>query len=274
MEEPLPDELADRWKFAVDVAKAAGKHTLQYFQQSFQVERKGDNSPVTIADREAEQLARERIAKTFPHDAILGEEFGEVAGSSGYRWIIDPIDGTKSFITGVPLYSTLLGLEYSGRSVAGVIYIPALDEGVHAARGAGAWYFAKGQPETPARVSKRAQLSDGIFITSQVDSYAKRGAASVYQRLEQTAYITRTWGDGYGYLLVATGRADVMVDPYMFLWDAASLQPILEEAGGTFTDWQGQPTIYSGEGLATNGLLLDEALAVTRLAARHPTPLA
>jgi histidinol phosphatase-like enzyme (inositol monophosphatase family) len=264
----LPAELVDRWKFAVELAKAAGRHTLNYFQQDILVERKGDHSPVTIADREAEQLARERIAQAFPHDAILGEEFGEVAGTSGYRWIIDPIDGTKSFIAGVPLYSTLLGLEHAGRSVAGVIYIPALDEGVHAARGGGAWKFAGGQRESPAKVSTRANLADAIFVTSQIDSFAKRGAAEVFQRLEQSAYITRTWGDGYGYFLVATGRADVMVDPMMFLWDAASLQPVLEEAGGTFTDWRGEPTIYSGEGLATNGLLQQEVLAITRSAAR------
>lgn len=271
MHNNLSPELVDRWKFAVELAKAAGCHTLNYFQQDFKVDRKRDDSPVTIADREAEQLARERIALAFPNDAILGEEFGETAGNSGYRWIIDPIDGTKSFISGVPLYSTLLGLEHEGRSIVGVIYIPALDEGVHAARGGGAWSFAKGKPETPARVSKRSQLADGVFVTSQVNSYLKRGALDVYQRLEETAYITRTWGDGYGYLLVATGRADVMIDPEMFLWDAASLQPILEEAGGTFTDWRGEPTIYSGEGLATNGLLLEEVLAITRTAARRPS---
>lgn len=268
MDTSLPADLVDRWKFAVELAKAAGRHTLNYFQQDFAVERKGDHSPVTIADREAEVLARERIGQNFPHDAILGEEFGEVAGTSGYRWIIDPIDGTKSFIAGVPLYSTLLGLEHAGRSVAGVIYLPALDEGVHAARGGGAWHFAKGKPESPARVSKRERLSDGIFLTSQLDSFAQRNANAVFHRLEKTAYVTRTWGDGYGYLLVATGRADLMIDPIMHLWDAASLQPVLEEAGGTFTNWQGEPTIYTGEGIATNGLLLEEVLVVTRSASR------
>jgi len=264
----LPSDLVERWTFAVELAKAAGRHTLHYFQQGVQVDRKTDDSPVTVADREAELLARERITQSFPGDAILGEEYGETSGKSGYRWIIDPIDGTKSFIAGVPLYSTLLGLEHSGRSVMGVIYLPALDEGVHAVRDGGAWHFAHNAPQSPARVSTRAQLADGILLTSQVDSFAQRGAADVFHQLEKTAYITRTWGDGYGYFLVATGRADVMIDPLMHLWDAASLQPVLEEAGGTFTDWRGEPTIYSGEGIATNGLMLAEVLALTRPVSR------
>lgn len=262
----LPAQLASRWKLAQEVACAAGRHTLRYFQQGVGFERKSDQSPVTIADREAEQLARKMIQEAFPQDALLGEEFGEVAGTSGYRWIIDPIDGTKSFIGGVPLYSTLLGIEHDGQSVVGVIFVPALDEGVHAARGAGAWYFRGNDPEKPAKVSSRERLADGIFVTSQVDSFGKRGAGDVYQALEREAYVTRTWGDGYGYLLVATGRAEVMVDPMMQIWDAAALQPVMEEAGGTFTNWRGEPTIFSGEGIATNGRVLEEVLAVTRTA--------
>jgi histidinol phosphatase-like enzyme (inositol monophosphatase family) len=268
MPNDLPADLVERWTLAVEVAKAAGRHTLSYFQHNVQVDRKSDHSPVTIADREAELLARERINRSFPDDAVLGEEYGEASGKSGYRWIIDPIDGTKTFIAGVPLYSTLIGLEHSGRSVAGVIYLPAIDEGVHAARGGGAWHFANDQPQTSARVSTRAQLADGIFLTSQVDSFSQRGAAGIFEQLQARAYITRTWGDGYGYFLVATGRADVMIDPVMHLWDAASLQPVLEEAGGTFTNWRGEPTIYSGEGIATNGLLLEEVLGVTRPVSR------
>jgi histidinol phosphatase-like enzyme (inositol monophosphatase family) len=268
MPNDLPPELATRWTFGVELAKAAGAHTLNYFQQALQVDRKQDDSPVTLADREAELLARERIARSFPEDAILGEEYGETAGRSGYRWIIDPIDGTKTFIAGVPLYSTLIGLEHSGRSVMGIVYLPALDEGVHAARGGGAWHFANDRPQAPAHVSTRAQLADSVFVTSQVDSYWQRGAGDVFQQLQARAYVTRTWGDGYGYFLVATGRADVMIDPVMHLWDAASLQPVLEEAGGTFTNWRGEPTIYSGEGIATNGLLLEEVLAITRPTSR------
>jgi histidinol-phosphatase len=268
--EDLPNDLVRRWQVAQEVACAAGRHTLRYFQTAIGFERKSDHSPVTVADREAEQLARTAIEKAFPHDGILGEEFGEQPGTSGYRWIIDPIDGTKSFIGGVPLYSTLLGVEQEGRSVIGVIFLPALDEGIHAARGAGAWHFRGAESHTRAKVSSKSRLADGIFVTSQVDTFARRGADDVYRSLERTAYVTRTWGDGYGYLLVATGRAEAMVDPMMQVWDAAALQPVLEEAGGTFTDWRGERTIFSGEGIATNGLVLNEVLAFTAPAPRLP----
>jgi histidinol phosphatase-like enzyme (inositol monophosphatase family) len=267
----LPLELSQRWKLAVDLAHEAGKSTLNYFRRGVDYERKPDQSPVTVADREAELLARERIARVFPNDAILGEEFGSTTGTSGYRWVIDPIDGTKSFISGVPLYSTLVGVLHEEKPVVGVIYIPALDEGVHAARGGGAWYFSGGGDDVPTTVSSRSCLSDGLFVTSQVDSYYHRGAGSVFSNLEKKAYVTRTWGDGYGYLLVATGRAEVMVDPLMQVWDAAAIQPILEEAGGVFVDWQGQPTVFSGEGIATNRHLLPEVLEITRRAPRLPS---
>ncbi|MFO0867484.1 MAG: histidinol-phosphatase [Pirellulales bacterium] len=256
--------VAERLARAVEMAREAGRSTLAHFQQTdLRVERKADDSPVTIADRGAERLLRERIASWFPDDAIIGEELGEAAGTSGFRWILDPIDGTKSFISGVPLYSTLVGLEYQERSELGVIYIPALDEGVYAARGGGAFYFRGTSAPQPTRVSQRP-LSQGLFVTSQVDSFARRGAQQAFERLQAAAYITRTWGDGYGYLLVATGRAEVMVDPIMNVWDAAALLPVLEEAGGTYTDWQGRATIRAGEGLATNGVALAEALEITR----------
>ncbi len=258
-------DILSRLNLAKSAALAAGRHTLKYFQAAgVRVERKSDNSPVTIADREAEQILREQITAAFPDDGIIGEEFGEQAGTSGYRWILDPIDGTKSFICGVPLYGTLIGVEHDGESVAGVIFIPGLDECVYAAKGHGAWYV-KGETEpVPAQVSTRDRLTDCAFITSQVDLFRRRGAAEAYRRLEEAAYITRTWGDCYGYLLVATGRADAMVDADMHVWDAAALQPILEEAGGTFTNWQGRRTIYGGEGVATNGHVLEEVLDVTR----------
>jgi histidinol phosphatase-like enzyme (inositol monophosphatase family) len=262
---PVPADLQVRLDLALVAAREAGDLTLRYFQQAgVGFERKADHSPVTIADREAEQLLRQRILAAFPQDAILGEEWGEIAGTSGYRWILDPIDGTKSFITGVPLYSTLVGVEFAGRSVIGIINIPALGELAYGALGLGAWYVKGAAAPQAARVSQRRTLAEGTFLTSQVDLFARRGAPAAFDTLAKAAYVTRTWGDGYGYLLVATGRAEAMVDPLMNLWDCAALAPVLEEAGGTFTDWSGKPTIHGGEAIATNGLVLDEVLAVTR----------
>jgi histidinol-phosphatase len=263
-------DLDARLELAVAAARAAGDSTLQRFhQRNFCVERKSDRSPVTEADRQAEMLLRERILASFPRDAVLGEEFGEQPGDSGFRWILDPIDGTKSFISGVPLYGTLVGVEHAGRSILGVIYSPALDECVYAGVGRGAWYATGNQPPVPARVSSTAALSAGLFVTSQVSTFAARGAAAAFHDLEQAACITRTWGDCYGYLLVATGRAEVMIDPMLNIWDAAAIQPILEEAGGTFTDWQGRATIHGGEAIGSNGRVLEQVLEITR---RFPVP--
>lgn len=261
----LAREIQPRLELARSAGVEAGRLTLRYFQQSnFQVEKKSDQSPVTVADRSAEGLLRQRIAAAFPRDGILGEELGTVEGTTGFRWILDPIDGTKSFIHGVPLYGTLVGIEHEGQSLAGLIYLPGLDEGAFAAAGQGAWHFRGGSQPTRASVSAKARLADSLFVTSQVDTFAKRGAAAAFDALQKAAYITRTWGDCYGYLLVATGRAEVMVDPMLNVWDAAAVQPIVEEAGGTFTDWQGAATIQAGEAIATNGLVLQEVLATTR----------
>jgi histidinol-phosphatase len=261
----LRAEINPRLELALAAGKEAGRLTLQYFQQdNLTVERKSDASPVTIADRAAEQLLRERIAAAFPHDGILGEEFGTAGGTSGFTWILDPIDGTKSFITGVPLYGTLVGIEHEGRALAGLIYAPGVDEGAFAAAGQGAWHFRGNQPPRPARVSSKPRLADGLLVLSQVDLFAQRGAAAAFEALQAAASLTRTWGDCYGYLLVTTGRAEVMIDPILNVWDAAAVQPIVEEAGGTFTDWQGQPTIHAGEAIATNSRVLAEVLAITR----------
>jgi histidinol phosphatase-like enzyme (inositol monophosphatase family) len=250
---------------ALDAAREAGRHTLRYFRQvELVVDRKSDLSPVTIADREAELLLRERISAAFPDDAILGEEFPERPGTSGYRWILDPIDGTKSFIHGVPLYGTLVAVEHSGRSVIGVIYVPAMDECVYAESGHGAWHQLGLEPVRPARVSQIATLGESLFLTSEIANFRKIDRLDAYLRLDEACRLSRTWGDCFGYLLVATGRAELMIDPIMNVWDAASLQPIMEEAGGTLTDWRGEPTIYSGHTVATNGLIQNDVLAITR----------
>jgi histidinol-phosphatase len=252
-----------RLEAAVELARAAGKLTLNYFGTGIDVERKGDNSPVTIADKQAEQLIRKALETRFPNDAIQGEEFGETSGSSGYKWIIDPIDGTKSFITGVPLYSTLVAVQKDNQVVVGVVYIPALDEIVFASFGAGAWYSKAGSEPSACRVSGRT-LDHGAFLVSQSDLFARCGADDVFRQLEAQAYVTRTWGDGYGYLLIATGRAELMVDPVANPWDLAAVQLVVEEAGGTFTDWKGNRTAYGGNGIGSNGIAHSAALCLTQ----------
>ena len=266
MTSPLdPRELSARLALALEAAREAGRITLEHFRRDdLAVERKSDDSPVTIADRRSEEHLRRRIAEAFPRDAIVGEEFGAVEGTSGFRWVLDPIDGTKSFIHGVPLYGTLVGVEHGGRGVVGVNLVPALAQCVYAAQGQGAWFVEGDAPPRPARVSSCARLAEALFLTSEVENFDKVGRPEVYRRLAAASRLSRTWGDCFGYLMVATGRADVMVDPLMNVWDAAAVQPILEEAGGTFTDFHGRPTIHAGEGMATNGRLLDEVLAMTR----------
>jgi histidinol phosphatase-like enzyme (inositol monophosphatase family) len=262
------DEVGGRISFALDLATAASRVTLKYFRtDEYQVERKSDRSPVTMADKEAEQQIRTLVEANYPEDAILGEEFGGVRGTNEYEWIIDPIDGTKSFISGVPLYSTLVGLTWGGIPIAGVIAIPALGELVIAAEGRGAWYgqSTPDQPEwvelQPTRVSQVQDLAEGLFLVSQVDNFEKRGAATAYRALESLAYITRSWGDGYGYLLVATGRAELVVDPIVNPWDVAAVAPVILEAGGKFTSWRGDYDIRAGHCFASNGRVHAKALA-------------
>ncbi len=260
-------DLQPRLALAIEAAQEAGRITLEYFRRDdLNIELKPDDTPVTVADRSAEQHLRKRIAAAFPSDAILGEEMPEQAGTSGFRWILDPIDGTKSFIHGVPLYSTLVGLECEGESVLGVIRVPALDECVYAACGLGAWYVHADRPPRRAQVSSKRTLSQSLFVTSEVVNFDRTGRRGAYDRIQAAARLTRTWGDGYGYLMVATGRADVMIDPLMALWDAAALLPVIEEAGGVFTDWRGNRTIHGGEGVATNGLVTREVLGLLRQA--------
>ena len=256
--------MQQRLEYARKIAQLAGELTLRYFYnaEKLVVERKTDESPVTVADKETEQFLRQRILECFPSDAIFGEEFPNTSGTSGFRWFLDPIDGTKSFIHGVPLYSTLIGLEKDGRCVGGVIALPALHELVWAGCGLGAWHETpRGEPKR-CRVSECSRLAEATFVTSEVLTFDKSNRREAYNRLEQSVRLTRTWGDAYGYVLVATGRADVMVDPAMSEWDAAPLLVILEEAGGRFTDWKGNATIFGKEGVAANSILHEQVLAL------------
>jgi len=256
---PTNDELKDLLEFAVDIASDAGELTLHYFRGSPEMQTKTDGSFVTIADRKAESFLRARIAEMFPDDGIVGEEEGETTGRSGRRWIVDPIDGTFSFVHGVPFYGVLIGLEIEGELSLGVVNIPALKELVSAASGVGC--FLNGQP---TRVSTTPKLADALMLVTDVPSCARYGFGPAFESLQQRVKTVRTWGDCYGYVLVATGRADVMLDPVMNLWDCAALLPIIEEAGGTFTDWKGERTVAGGNSIATNKVLFDEVMQYVR----------
>ena len=242
-------------EFAVELARKAGDITLKYFRKQPETTIKTDGSYVTIADREAEAYIRRQIAMRFPDDGVLGEEEGESRGRSGRRWIIDPIDGTFAFVHGVPFYGVLIALEIDSQMNVGVVNIPALTEIVFAARGVGCFFNNE-----PVRVSETAKLEDALLLSTDFDACERYGFGEAAQRLQSRAKTSRTWGDCYGYVLVATGRADVMLDPVMNLWDCAPLLPIMEEAGGTFTDWRGVRTANGGNSIATNGLLFDEVM--------------
>jgi histidinol-phosphatase len=254
----MPSEsLRDLRDFAADLAWQAGKLTLRYFQTDLTPELKEDQSPVTAADRASERLMRELIEARYPDHSILGEEEGETRPGATYRWILDPIDGTKTFVRGVPLYAVLVGLERDGVAVVGAINLPALDEMAVAASGEGCSWNGR-----RARVSNVTTLRDGLLLCSDVGSMAQYGRRAAYERMAAATKLQRTWGDAYGYLLVATGRAEVMLDPIVSPWDCAAVLPVLVEAGGTFTDWGGTPTIHAGEAMATNRLVFEELLAL------------
>ena len=268
---------SDRLAVALDAVRVSSLETLRWFQnKDLQTTEKSDRSPVTQADIAAEGILRREILGRFPSDGFLGEETGTTAGSSGYEWIVDPIDGTKSFIRGVPLWATLVGCRHAGHGLLGVIAIPALDEMVYATVGGGAWHVHGTAAPLAARVSDRRDLSAALACSSDFTSFARRPEAlggrvaglATRAALEEACLLCRTWGDGYGYLLVATGRAELMVDPLMNAWDAAAVETVIHEAGGRFSDWQGRERIDSGEGVATNGLMHEEALVILRHA--HP----
>jgi len=265
--DPTTDDAARRLDAALAAARLAAAETLRWFgRPDLAVEAKADASPVTAADRAAEAILREQLLGGFPDDAFLGEETGGSPGTSGYEWVVDPIDGTKSFIRGVPLYATLVGCRRGAAGVVGVIAIPALDEIVYAAAGGGAWHVRGGSAPTPARVSSRPRLADALVCSSDFASFARWGGGreagdDARRNVETACGVARTWGDGYGYLLVATGRADAMIDPLLNAWDAAAVETVVTEAGGRFTDWQGRASIDSGDGVATNGLVHEALLA-------------
>jgi histidinol phosphatase-like enzyme (inositol monophosphatase family) len=249
-------ELRALLDFAMDAAWQAGRTTLAHFQTALHADTKPDGSPVTIADRDAETLLRRLIGERHPGHSIVGEEHGPEQRASPFRWWIDPIDGTRTFVRGVPLFGVLLGLELEGDVVLGVAHFPALGEMVSAGKGLGCRWNGR-----PARVSSVDALERAAILASDAAEVA-RLQPRAWGRLVASPALHRGWGDCYGHCLVATGRAEAMLDPVMNAWDCAALLPILEEAGGTFTDWSGARRFDGGSAVSTNGRLFE---AVRRL---------
>ncbi len=238
---------------ALELARLAGDVALRHYRRALDVEIKADGSPVTVADRAAETAAREWVRAHHPEDGVLGEEFGIERPDARRRWIIDPIDGTKSFVRGVPLWGTLVALADGDQILAGAAYFPALDEIVGAAHGAGCHWNG-----SQCRVSTTSTIAECTVLTTDERFPETLERRPAFAQLCNAALVSRSWGDCYGYLLVATGRADVMLDPILSPWDSAALQPLIIEAGGVFTDWSGRHTAFGGSAVATNALLADD----------------
>lgn len=233
---------------AIEIAVEAGRVTLDYFQKGVGVELKGDDSPVTAADKAAEALVRRRVAEMFPGEAILGEEEGQAAGGDT-RWVVDPIDGTKSFVCGVPLYSTLLAYEVEGVPQLGVVYFPALGELFYAERGGGAFWNHR-----PIGVAEQDEMNRCVVCSGSLNSLQKYGRLDGVMKLAEPMMAHRTWCDAYGHMLVASGRVQAMIDPIVSRWDVSAVIPIVEEAGGVCMKFDGSDVLDGG--LPDHGLEL------------------
>jgi histidinol-phosphatase len=246
-----------RYEVAVEAAERAGRLALQYYDAGTAVEWKQDQTPVTVADREAEALLRTTLLGKFPRDGFLGEESGDTPGASGFRWIIDPVDGTRGFVRGVPLWGTLVGLEYKGEQIAGVVVVPALGHTYRALRGDGAY-----RGERRIRVSDVSTLAEAHLYYSSLRYFKKDGYVAAFNRLQEQTERQRGFGDCYGFVLVAQGSGELMVDRGTHAWDLAAPRVIVEEAGGRMTAWDGRPDIWRPDVIASNGGLHDAALAI------------
>lgn len=246
-------DLEELLAIAREAARIAGETIMPLYNAGISVELKADRTPVTIADRRAEEAIRNFLANECPTHGVLGEEFPETPGDGRYRWILDPIDGTKSFIHHVPLFGTLVALEEDGVPVVGVIACHAAGETVYAARGLGAY-----SDGVPVRVSETPVLEESTILLTSFARLQDRHPAA-FQRLLQRHGLLRAWGDCFGYLQVATGRAEVMMDPEMSIWDAAALYPVITEAGGRMTTWSGEDRVGDSV-VATNGRVHEELL--------------
>lgn len=246
-----------RYEAAVDAAGKAAQLALRYFDIDVAVEWKEDDSPVTVADRQAEQLLRDSLLGTFPDDGFLGEEYGDKPGTSGYRWIVDPVDGTRSFVRGIPVWGTLVGLQSQGELIAGIVIAPALRQTWRALRGDGAY-----RGERRIRVSDVSELSKATVFYTNLSWFERAGKTKQFLQLAAQTQNQRGYGDFWGHMLVAQGAGEIMADHGLHVWDIAAIQPIVEEAGGRFSAWDGRPDIHRPDVLASNGKLHEAALHI------------
>jgi histidinol-phosphatase len=255
----------NRYEVAVEATKAGGQMALQHFGGTLAAEWKpstdpwktSTSSPVTVADRATERLLRDRLSAAFPGDGFLGEEYGDQPGTTGYRWIIDPIDGTRNYFRGIPIWGTLVGLEQNGKMIGGFVELPALGESYRAMRGEGA--FCNDQR---IAVSKVGTLADTTMLYTALSWFLKPGRQEAFVDLMTRTQAQRGFGDVYGFMLVARGCADLMLEYGVHAWDVAAVLPIIEEAGGTYTNYDGGQDIHKPDVLVSNGLLHAESLAI------------
>ena len=253
MPQPQHADQADL-DFCVELAREAGELALDWCRSDFSIDHKHDGSPVTAADLAVETLVRDRLRAVYPNDSVLGEEHPDSSGVSARAWVVDPIDGTKAFARGVPLFANLLALVDEHGPAVGVIHLPALSETVWAGRGLGA--FCNGEP---CRVNDHEGLNGAFVCTSGFGYWPEPALTS----LLASPVRLRTWGDAYGYALVATGRAEAMIDPQAFAWDLAPIAVIIAEAGGCFSAFDGRTGAdvwISGSAIATNNRIHDDLL--------------
>lgn len=247
---------SDLLEFITQLTQESAAIIKRYWDSSFTVEYKSDNSPVTAADKEVENTLRRRIKERFPDHGIIGEEMGNELSDADYVWVLDPIDGTKSFMTHVPLFGTLIGVLHRGTPLVGAIHQPILNE---LCLGDGERTTLNGRP---VRARNTQSLAEATLLTSAFETQLNTDKFEPWNRLVGSCRISRTWGDCYGYLLVASGRADIMIDPILNPWDLLPLIPVMEGAGVKITDWNGQPAIQGQSAAAANPVLHDKVMHI------------
>ena len=263
MSNPIYGQSAELIRFAKVLADESAQIIRRYFRADYQVEMKSDATPVTIADRRAEEVMRTLIGREFPEHGVLGEEFGQTNPDAEFQWVLDPIDGTKSFVAGSFLFGTLIALVQNGRPILGVINQPLLNDFL-VGDGAGCWLN-----ERPVHVGPCAHIEDALLVCTSHTSVAQHHNGAAYEALVQRVQRYRTWGDCHGYYLVATGGAHIMTDPILNEWDLMALIPVIEGAGGRITDWRGADVIGGYGAIATAGPIHDEVVRLLNPIATH-----